>query len=64
MRIVFLPGGYLNQRGPFEAGQVIDVPNDHADQLIATGMATPVDPPSGRPITVTLKLREFEHAVV
>jgi len=61
MRIVFLPGGYLNEQGPYEAGEEISVPEAVALQLIANGLATPIAPVSSRPITVTIKLQESNH---
>ena len=58
MRIIFLPGGFLNELGPFEAGEEITVPSDWVPQLIAQGVARPVPKLSARPITVTVKLQE------
>lgn len=54
MRISFLPGGRLNELGPFNPGEVIEVQESVALQLINDGLASEIQPPSRRAITVTL----------
>jgi hypothetical protein len=55
MKIVFLQGGFINDMGPFESGQLISVPEEIGQDLLAQGLATPVELPSHRPISITLK---------
>lgn len=64
MKIIFLPGGHLNDLGPFEAGEEINVPADWVPQLIAQGVALPVPNLSAKPLTVTVKLQESGHGDV
>ena len=54
MQISFLPGGYLNELGPFEPGAVITLPDAEGRQLIANGLALALAPISARPITITI----------
>jgi hypothetical protein len=61
MRIVFLPGGYLNELGPFQPNQEIDVPAILANQLILDGLARFITPPSAIPVSVTLKVSEVSN---
>lgn len=61
MMIIFLPGGFLNERGPFEPGEKISVPEADALQLIANGLALPIPPASARPVTIAIKLKENDH---
>lgn len=55
MKIKFLPGGRLNNSGPFEMGEEIHVPDADGLQLIENGLAHPVEAISARPITITIK---------
>ena len=55
-RIIFLNGGYLNERGPFETGQEILVPDDQAEQLVNLGQAVLVISPYQRPVSISLSI--------
>ena len=61
MRITFLPGGSLNELGPFQAGAEIVVPDAMAIQLIADGLALPIAPISARRITLTINTTSEEQ---
>lgn len=54
MKIIFLHGGSVNEFGPFESGEEIDLPGPLALDLIANGLAQPIAPISARPITIRL----------
>lgn len=53
-RILFLGGGFLNDRGPFEPNSEVLVPDDQAVQLVALGLAALVPEQSTKPITLTI----------
>lgn len=58
MRIIFLPGGFLNELGPFEPGAEISAPEAWCADLLANGLALPIPKISSQPVTVTIKLQE------
>ncbi len=45
MQVIFVPGGYLNELGPFEPGARITIPHDWAPQLLADGIVKPLPTP-------------------
>lgn len=61
MKIIFLNGGYLNEQGPFECGDEVNVSEADALQLIEQGAALPIAPISARPITISIQPQEFKH---
>ena len=56
MKIKFLPGGSLNNLGPFEAGEEIVIPDADGLQLIKNGLALPIGEISANPVTITIKV--------
>lgn len=58
MRVIFFTGGSVNEFGPFEVNEVVNLPEDVALSLIANGQAKPIEQPSARRITITLKAQE------
>lgn len=55
MQVVFLPGGCINEFGPFECGEKIDVPKAIALDLLANGLANPIEAKSRKPLTFSFK---------
>ena len=57
MKIKFLPGGRLNNLGPFEIGEEIHLPDADGLQLIENGLALPIGKISARPFTITITIK-------
>lgn len=60
-RIIFLNGGYLNERGPFETGQEILVPDEQAEQLVNLGQAVLVPASYLRPVSISIAIPGADH---